>query len=82
MGIWIDEEEENIKESLINLLEIMIATIKEDDWLVPEYSLNVDNDLDYHCNVPTRIRGKSYNLKFELRNCERKYRYYGEKNYE
>ena len=65
-----DTEADNIKKALVHLLETMIKTINQDDWVVPEYSLNIENDFDDFCNIPVRIRGKSYNLTFELKNCE------------
>lgn len=63
-----DTEIDNNKKTLVNLLETMIEAINQDDWVVPEYSLNIENDFDNYCNIPIRIRSRSYNLEFELKN--------------
>jgi hypothetical protein len=65
-----DTEMDDNKKTLVNLLKTMIEAINQDNWVVPEYSLNIENDFDDYCNIPIRIRGRSYNLEFELKNCE------------
>jgi hypothetical protein len=60
------ESMEERKKDLIQQLEFIINSIKEDKWNIQEYTVEEENHFKYIDNRPVRIIGKTYNLTIEF----------------